>query len=210
MKEIGRKIDSSIENPIDNVFITVSDKLTPIFRKFNYTPNGLTTISLILALTSYYHLYNYEITSFSIYFILSYLFDCMDGYYARKYNMISEFGDYYDHFADLSKILILMCIIYSQYNITDYPIVLLILCCLFVIGLIYFGCNEQIANDGYKSTTLGIFKNISPNIESCHDYVRYLKYFGSGTWIFVIIIAVIYLNDQRLHKNILDISHHYL
>ena len=29
--------------------------------------------------------------------------DCLDGFYARKYNMTSQFGDYLDHLSDVFK-----------------------------------------------------------------------------------------------------------
>ena len=34
---------------------------------------------------------------------VGYFFDCMDGHFARKYNMVTEFGDMYDYITDLSK-----------------------------------------------------------------------------------------------------------
>ena len=36
-----------------------------------------------------------------IYYFISYFFDVLDGIYAREYNMVSEFGDYYDHIKDI-------------------------------------------------------------------------------------------------------------
>jgi len=41
----------------------------------------------------------FALSAFS--YLISYMFDCWDGYYARKYNMESKFGDYYDHVSDM-------------------------------------------------------------------------------------------------------------
>ena len=35
----------------------------------------------------------------------------MDGDFARKYNMESKFGDYYDHITDTLGVVIFICII---------------------------------------------------------------------------------------------------
>lgn len=34
-------------------------------------------------------------------YVLSYVFDCIDGQYARLYGMTTDFGDMYDHISDV-------------------------------------------------------------------------------------------------------------
>lgn len=52
-----RKIPEEAENPIDNVLISFSDYLCPFFKKMNFIPNGITTLSLFFGLLSIYYLY---------------------------------------------------------------------------------------------------------------------------------------------------------
>jgi phosphatidylglycerophosphate synthase len=190
----GRKVNSSIENPIDDVMIKISEALSPWFKKLNYTPNGLTTISLIFALASLYHLYHHQGYQFAIYFVLSYLFDCMDGNYARKYKMVSDGGDKYDHYKDLLVVIAIICIIFMRYNTTEFPILLVIVSVLIVLAAMSVQCHEKITDKG-TSDTLQILDIVAPSKETCSNYIQYLRFFGPGTLVFVVAAAVIYINS---------------
>ena len=74
--------------------------LAPLFKKANFTPNIITGINIFFCILCIYHLYfnNYNLAV--IYLLLAYLFDCLDGFYARKYKMETEFGDLLDHYTD--------------------------------------------------------------------------------------------------------------
>ena len=63
----GRKIAFSYENPFDIKFISVAEKInTNIFRPLNFTPNMITTLSLLCGLFSCYSLYNKNFKMFWI------------------------------------------------------------------------------------------------------------------------------------------------
>jgi phosphatidylglycerophosphate synthase len=193
--EEARKISSSIENPIDNVMISTSDALSPYFKKLNYTPNGITTISLVLALASLHHLYNHDVNHFGVYFILSYLFDCMDGYYARKYSMVTEGGDKYDHYKDLIVVIGLIYVLYDRYCILDHMVLLLVLGAMAVLGMMTVGCQERLTKKEHSSNNLAVFDPITPCKETCMSSQKYLRFFGSGTLVVALIAAVYYLDS---------------
>ncbi|VBB18788.1 CDP-alcohol phosphatidyltransferase [Yasminevirus sp. GU-2018] len=192
----GRKVDSSIENPIDNMMIEISDKMSPTFKSMGYTPNGITTISLIFALGALYSLYNHDVYQFAIYLALAHLFDCMDGYYARKYDMVTDTGDKYDHFKDLLVAVGIIYVLFSKYNIMSFPVLMLSMMLLAVLSIISVGCHEKITHHSDKSETLAIFDIITPCRETCDKYTKYLRFFGPGTVIFVVIMCVFYLNSK--------------
>jgi len=189
----GRKLPCEYENPIDDVALNISEVISPYFNKMNYTANGITTLSLIFAVVALYYLYHHNVLLFTIYFAISYLFDNTDGYYARRYGMVSENGDKYDHFKDLLIGLSLIYIAYSRYNITSHPVLLLVLCVLFVLGIMFMGCQEKLVSSANKSNTLSIFSIASPSETNCNSYVRFLRYFGPGTLVLVIILTMWYL-----------------
>ena len=60
-----RKIDNSIECPVDNFLYTIVEILDPIFYKLKFTPNMITTLSLISGLYSVVLLNNNENSSIS-------------------------------------------------------------------------------------------------------------------------------------------------
>lgn len=97
-----RKIPRELENPIDNILIDGVQYLHPIFYDLGFTPNGITLLSGICQFTSLWYVYTgYYIASGSLFF-LGYMFDVMDGNYARKYQMTSPLGDKLDHYKDIA------------------------------------------------------------------------------------------------------------
>jgi hypothetical protein len=210
----GRKVYGDIENPVDNVLIKISDILAPTFRSMGFTPNGLTTISLILGTASLYHLNSHDLTEFSIYASLSYLFDVMDGYYARKYNMETMVGDKYDHYKDLILVLAGFFIVYKQYgdSLQNHPILIISALTLMVLGLINTGCQEKIKNDNTsgQEEILRVLDPLVPQKENCSYHMSYLKYFGIGTLVLLGICAIWYLDHSDKQRslypsNVIDI-----
>ena len=52
-----RKLKEHHENPIDNIIYIIVEILDPIFYRLNFTPNIITTLSLITGLLSGYYFY---------------------------------------------------------------------------------------------------------------------------------------------------------
>jgi phosphatidylglycerophosphate synthase len=100
-----RKINSNLENPFDNAIYIIVEYLAPYAHKFGFTPNMITTSSNLFTIIAIYYLLNYYFVVAAILYLISYMFDCLDGYVARKYNMVSIFGDYYDHISDAVKLI---------------------------------------------------------------------------------------------------------
>lgn len=192
--ENGRKIKKSFTNQFDNYLIHISDNLSPYFKRIGYTPNGITTISLILGLASLYHLYHHQPVEFGIYFILAYLFDCMDGHYARKYDMITEGGDKYDHYKDFALIIAVIYVIFTRYEILDHPIVLIVLITFGILGTISTGCIERHSSKNHQSDTLKLIDAITPSKETCVKHREIFRFFGTGTLVIIFVIAVYYMN----------------
>lgn len=180
-----RKINRNIENPVDNIFIDIASYSASFYKKLNLTPNDLTTISLVFGILSYFFLIkNYRIMAV-IFFLIAYYFDCADGYYARAYNMESTVGDYYDHFSDYFKYVLILWALYtlSSEKYVGYYMFIMIMTSLLMV---HMGCQEK--NNGHgKDTMLTTFKSLCPN----KNMIKYTRFFGCGT--FNIVIAIIML-----------------
>jgi hypothetical protein len=188
-----RKIAREFENPIDNILIDIAQLLSPIAYFLRLTPNILTTISIIFSGITFYYIkeYNFHIASYM--YMISYYFDCMDGFFARKYKMYSKFGDLYDHIADIFKFssisYILFTINYNKFIV--YSPIVFILSILFNIHLGY----QELYYDKDESYVLGLIKNICPikdknNKDEISNILKYTRWIGCGTFnlIFSIII----------------------
>ena len=108
------KLSRELENPIDNIIYDKIENDLEFLKSLNFTPNILTTFSLITALLCIYNFYKDKFVIASLLWVVSYYFDCADGKFARKYNMVSKFGDYYDHGSDLIKGILLTYVIYVK------------------------------------------------------------------------------------------------
>lgn len=198
---LGRKIPDECENPVDRWIINQATWLSPIFSQslLTNTPNKLTTISLITGLLSVYlYLNSYHVLSAIMYFT-THAFDCFDGYYARRYDMVTKFGDWYDHITDVitySSLTILVC-----YNYWSQPLIIIILFILSMITSIQLDCQE-IYYDGDSSE--GEFYNIvigkmleciyRPKTKKEAYYVmkNYTKYLGCATNVLYLCLIIMF------------------
>lgn len=192
-----RKISREHENPIDNINLDLMDKLCPFFKRLNFTPNGLTTLSLFFGIISIYFLYKYKVILFGIFYYVSYLFDCIDGHYARKYKMVSKFGDYYDHIKDFVVVLGIFIVLYYRYCVNN-KVCSIFICYVIVISILMIaqlGCQEKIYNKD-ESGTLSFSKNLCV----CTDHnIKITRWFGCGSWIILLIIGIFFLNYNRIN-----------
>ena len=180
------KLSPNQENPIDILLAKLANKMKKKFHLLHFTPNHITTLSLIFGLGSVFLLYKDKYIPSIIFFLISYFFDVLDGIYARTYNMVTKFGDYYDHSKDLLiNFLYISMIIYKCKNRTKL-IPLLIILLFFGIGLtIHMGCQENIYNSE-ESESLTIFKKFCNS--GANQKIKYTRFFGCGTFILVICI----------------------
>lgn len=203
-----RKLPGKFENPIDHLLISHIDSIKSHFYKLGFTPNILTTFSLLSHLLSMYFFVNNQkyYTVYSvIFFGLAYYFDCFDGHFARSYNMVTIFGDYYDHVSDWFKGLLFFWLIYVYFK----PYFYVSMAALMSVGfltMIHMSCQENYySNYGDTSDTLHLLtKYMCPTHYFNVDIGKCLnitKYFGCGTYILVSILVLIYLKTRTKHRN---------
>ena len=175
------------ENPIDVLFYHIIHYISDIVYHLNITPNMITTIGLLCSLISAYYLYNKDLFIAFIFWILSYYFDLLDGYIARKYNMGSVFGGWYDHISDIIKISVFLYVFYLH---KKYDIIIIILL-IALLSLINTSCRTKyLGRDKNPTDSLYILQKSCPN----KQYVRYTRYIGEGTLALIapIIVYILY------------------
>lgn len=190
-----RKLPENLENPIDNKIIDYGKILYPIYKRLHFTPNTLTTISLILSLLSSYYFYNSNFVTSSILFFLSYSYDVFDGNYARKYNLVTKFGDYYDHIKDLVCGIIFLIVFYNKNRLSD-PLKLISIIVVFIfliLSCLHLGFQEIYVtkNDSKNiSQYLSFLKKLADR-QFIHKNINLIKYFGMGS--FNLLVSIIIL-----------------
>jgi len=180
-----RKIPSEYENPIDNVLLDITERVQKYFYENNFTPNHITSLSIICCMFSVILILKDYYILGGILFFISYFFDCVDGSIARTYNMTSRFGDYYDHFGDLFKFIMILTVLFLKNKdkfIKMSPLFGILAIFLFA----QLGCQEIYFNNskyGFPVDTLHILTYMCPaNKENINDVIKYTRFLGCGTF----------------------------
>jgi len=197
-----KKIPSEMDNPIDNFVNGISEALCPFFYKMGHNPNMITTYSLIFGLLAVFCLYRHYPVGFVICYILSYFFDCMDGHYARKYNMTTRAGDLYDHIKDVAIFVLIVVGMYKTYNkVLSFPH-LLVLCVAGFMCLMHLGCQQRqksrkvIDSQTEDAELLDNCKLLCANKEM----IYYTRWVGMGTMNLIFIILFVLIDKQCAGK----------
>lgn len=124
------------------IFNPLSNKLLKYFRYFNFTPNQITYLSALSGLLSLGFFIHSKLFVTTIFYFLSYLFDCVDGRYARKYNMTSNYGMMIDQVTDvIVNIPILFLLLIRLLNKLYIVKIILLLTMTYLLSL-SFSLNE--------------------------------------------------------------------
>lgn len=193
-----RKISEKYENPIDNIFLDICENWSEFFKNTGHTPNIITTYSLFFAMLSIYYLYNDNFTLFALFFGISYFFDCLDGHFARKYNMVSKFGDFYDHFTDSIKGVLLIYVCFLKYKTVISFNLLFVFFLFSILMFLHFGCQQKLYNSDYQKMkeTIDNLQNFCKST----DWITLTRFFGSGTFNLISVIIIFYLHSKLKEK----------
>jgi phosphatidylglycerophosphate synthase len=179
------KLQPHQEHPGEVLCYRFAEWVSPFFKKLGFTPNGITTLSNVGAAAALYGAYTKQPMIFVVGYAAKYLFDCTDGFYARKYGMTSKFGDLYDHLSDLTFMLSLLGVLWTQFGFTSaaYPYrgyILAMYGLMVFASWIHMGCQEVIYSrtSGKPSTpTLSWYQSACPEPDR---YIQWTRWVGSS------------------------------
>lgn len=214
----GRKIESKYETPIDDVTIAIAETLnTYIHCHFStfVTPNVITSLSLLTRLAFVYFVYTNDFVIAAVLYAIAYLFDCMDGNYAKKYDMTTHFGDIYDHVSDLIKTVLLYIVILRSSTITVHQKMLFCVGSI-VIGIftiLHLGAQELMYNrtlsfssfsSSSQSSSLSLFVDaynlVYGNTSDVSKVILTTKYGGCGSYVtFVVVFFIVCVTCCKCH-----------
>jgi phosphatidylglycerophosphate synthase len=189
------KLSEHHECPIDTFIFNIVDKHLHIFYNLGMTPNTLTTLSIVFGFIAAYQILRGRLFLAAIFWIIAYYFDCADGKFARKYNMVSKFGDLYDHLGDLAKVIAVLIALFctNKNGITFRQLFLIII--IIILGflqIIHMGYQETIYNKKDESPYLNIIRKLFVNEEKAEKNICYTRHFGCGTWYFFFTILILF------------------
>lgn len=189
------KLQSHHECPIDILLLGLIDTHLDAYHALHISPNMVTTFSIICGIISAYNILRHHFKTAAFYFAVAYYFDCVDGKIARKFDQVTIFGDYYDHFGDIFKVLIVLYALYISNPVVFNTIKYFILF-LFGMMLVHLGCQEKIYEDKEyvpsESNYLSIFKNLIHETLDPLECIHYTKHVGCGTFMFFMFLIIFF------------------
>jgi hypothetical protein len=188
------KLKEEHENIFDIYICNSIDSHIHIYNQLGLTPNMVTTLSLITGILSAYMILKKKYKIAGILFFIAYYFDCVDGKVARKYNMTTKFGDYYDHGSDIIKFLVLMYVLYKD-NYIRFKTIGIVILLLVILCFYHLGCQEGVYTDESKTSESPTLNILKPSKESSLINIHNTKYFGCGTFYIVLSLIIFFWND---------------
>ncbi|HEY9704234.1 MAG TPA: CDP-alcohol phosphatidyltransferase family protein [Allocoleopsis sp.] len=187
------KLPESLENPIDNIIYSSIHLLSdPLRKTFPYlTPNDITSISIFFGTLGLYFLYKNNLVLFVLFFSIFYYLDCLDGFYARKYDMVTQFGDIYDHLRDIIIFSLLIILVVSKYYEKISWWIMLLFVVLFILMQLQISCQQTYyIKEDNTMESLDFITLLCFNKEM----IYFTRYFGCGTFVLAIILMILFLH----------------
>ena len=188
-----RKIDRKFDNLFDNIFIDIASILSPLFKKLGFTPNMITGLNIYFSILCIYHLYLQNYDYAVIYLLLAYFFDAFDGFYARKYNMETEFGDLLDHYTDYIFFICLYYFLLFKLRFKQHNYIITLIIFLTITSFYHLACTEHYTTNDLK--TNGQLKGLKQYCTNKEDISK-TKFLGPGTLIVSISVILLYSVDK--------------
>ena len=187
-----KKIPDHLNDPVDVVIYDACNAISPYFKETHHTPNIITAYSLITGFLAVYFLYKKNIVWFAVFMMISYFFDCFDGAFARKYKMMSKFGDYYDHVKDTTVFISIAIVLFIRYRSSISVWNLLFAVTYMSIMYVFFGCQQKYYKEKHPEK---LAETLDSNQSVCKDtsQLAWLRFFGPGIACIVLTSLIVYI-----------------
>ena len=187
------KLPDHSECPVDYCLLSFIDTHLHWYYQAGFTPNMVTTLSILLGIGAAYAVQQQSYAWGALLFALAYYLDCVDGKLARRFNMVTMFGDYYDHFGDLFKFSLMLYVLYQNrqrplsavQQYFKYGVWFLT-----VMLMVHIGYSETLY-PGEESVTLAPFKALVQLDTEPHRTIQWTKHFGNGTLILFVVTGIL-------------------
>lgn len=199
-------VHESLEDPISQIMYDISENISPTLHKLKISPNQITTLRLFAIIIAFVCLFEKKLYKYAALLIaLSFFGDCLDGHMARKYNMDSTFGDYFDHFVDIFTHIIILYYLSIYIHPNKKWVICLIVLLLFM-SLVHGSCKNRYLKKIKMNTSSNVMEPLNclcPQSlienDKLEEVMQYTKLFGSGMYQLAIIMII--WNYKHLTNN---------
>jgi phosphatidylglycerophosphate synthase len=189
------KLSDQDECPLDFCIFNFIDTHLHYYYDIGFTPNIVTTFSLLTGMLSAHQILKGHFNRAAILLFISYYLDCVDGKLARQYNMVTPFGDMYDHISDLIKIIAIITALFvsnTKSPTIEQWLYMSFFALLTLVQCIHLGYQETIYNKCEESSFLNMWRKMVAFDVAPEKTIQYTKYFGCGTWYLCFILLIFF------------------
>ena len=199
------KIDPRFEEPLSKLYYYVSMRIA---QRVRIDPNLITTARLLLmvVLTT---LFFYDRVPVAVALMLqaTFFLDHLDGEMARQRDMVTEFGDYYDHLVDVTYTIPLLLILFARMWRTPlfWPLAATIVAAIGASGVLV-SCQEAMLSQRRSTLASPSLRTlcVASGSGQCNlRVVKYLRHVGVSFLHLlggVAVVYVCYTRAGRSHK----------
>jgi phosphatidylglycerophosphate synthase len=186
-----KKTPTEYENPVDNEIYRGVELIAPSFYKLGFTPNMVTTIANVFNVACVYSIFQKHYVWASAFYFIGYFFDCLDGYLARKYNMVTQYGDWYDHISDTLK-FIGVCFALYKLNRFQFLICLPLIIVSLLCTCVFFSFQEKLYDKSDHSASLELLSKLcfAKTSDEAKEHMKYIRYMGCGTFTVIMMLII--------------------
>ena len=186
-----KKTPTEYENPVDNEIYRGVELIAPSFYKLGFTPNMVTTIANVFNMACIYSIFQKHYAWASAFYFIGYFFDCLDGYLARKYNMVTQYGDWYDHISDTLK-FIGVCFALYKLNRFQFLICLPLIIVSLLCTCVFFSFQEKLYDKSDHSASLELLSKLcfAKTSDEAKEHMKYIRYMGCGTFTVIMMLII--------------------
>lgn len=191
------KLSPEGENHLDQWLMDLWLPLQPTLWGAGFTPNGLTTLSMLFQFLAVWCLHcGAGGLVFAVLWVVGYAFDVADGQMARLYCEETEFGDWYDHVTDVLAFLALIIVCMHRYRS---PLFGALLVLLFSLAMMHLGCQQRQLpdDDQHRRSQDGILDRLRWTCP-CRRAIRWTRFFGTGTVCLILVSVVVVLEHVTI------------
>jgi phosphatidylglycerophosphate synthase len=192
----GRKLPVMWEGPVDNLFLHPMPHVADFLHSSLpfLTPNIITAVSTffgILALCYWFFSMSFYWRILGAFFYGLYYFgDCLDGFYARRFDQVTVLGDFFDHGRDVvinfPCVLRNFCVLETHVSLLYSIVLLLMLVHVSIQEALYVHVLYQRPDE---SPSLSVFRVCFLRFfpEKCdadpEKWVPWTRFFSPGTFV---------------------------
>lgn len=187
-----RKLPDSYEEPL-SIYVYKIIEFMDSYTKDTFTPNQITITNIFLRIFIIYKLLNNSYDYIPILLIISCILDYLDGYVARKYNMVTATGDVLDHSSDIIFTTVIFVILFIKLKEEYRFIYVIIMIFYFITITLYTGCQQKYnQNNNTEGESLDILGAL------CYDMniMNYVKHFGCFS--FYIFLSIVVASNKYI------------